>query len=619
MFIDEGMDHDSNTITISTEDDIYIDDIPAVDIQNENHDILFEIKNWALTENVTAKAVKSLLLIMRKYFKHLPADPRTLLSTPRSTCLRVVEPGVYYHFGLKNCIINFLKSNSSFNNLSSIDIIFNTDGLPLSKSSSSQLWPILGSVIGFKEVFVIGLYHSFSGKPKDVNTYFHDFLQESKLLVEEGLIFNSKNYTCRIKMFVADSPAKAFALCIKHHSGYSSCTKCYSEGEYVNHRICFPDVGSVLRTDTSFIEKHDDNYHRGETPLVNIPHFGHVTNVPLDYMHLVCLGVVKKLINLWFEGPLNVRIRSSVEKEISFKINEIRSYIPIEFQRKPRPLNEYKHWKAVEFRTFLLYIGPIVLKNKISMDTYQHFLTLHVAITILCSRELTEEHLLYAKNLLEHFVITFKIIYGVHNLSHNVHGLIHLAKDCEMYGSLDAFSAFRFENHMQQLLKLIRTYNYPIQQVVRRLSEIANKLTPELEKEMDIIMWSQHKNGPVLSSCHPPQFKKIKINGLTFTANNSKDWCCRTSCDSFVLIENIAYQSKQLVIIGKQFLVKFELYKYPCKSSYLNIYKLRNLSAELKIWKVETIVNKYFLYKVENGTFAAFPMIHSEIGEKQNI
>jgi len=40
---------------------------------------------------------------------------------------------------------------------------------------------------------------------------------------------------------------------------------------------------------------------------------------------------------------------------------------------------------------------------------------------------------------------------------------------------------------------------------------------------MDVIMWSQHKNGPMLSSCHPPQFKKIKINGLTFTANNSKD------------------------------------------------------------------------------------------------
>jgi len=44
MFIDKGMDHDSKTITISTEHNIYIDDIPAVDIQNENFDILSEIK-----------------------------------------------------------------------------------------------------------------------------------------------------------------------------------------------------------------------------------------------------------------------------------------------------------------------------------------------------------------------------------------------------------------------------------------------------------------------------------------------------------------------------------------------------------------------------------------------
>lgn len=48
-----------------------------------------------------------------------------------------------------------------------------------------------------------------------------------------------------------------------------------------------------------------------------------------------------------------------------------------------------------------------------------------------------------------------------------------------------------------------------------------------------------------------------------------------------------------------------------------NIYKLRNLSVELRIWKVETIANKYFLYKVENGTYSAFPMIHSKVSEKK--
>lgn len=92
-------------------------------------------------------------------------------------------------------------------------------------------------------------------------------------------------------------------------------------------------------------------------------HTGPVTNIPQDYMHLVCLEVVKKLIHLWFNGSLNVRIRSSIGKEISSKINYVKQFFPFEFQRKPRPLNEYKFWKAVDFRIFLLYIGPSVFRN----------------------------------------------------------------------------------------------------------------------------------------------------------------------------------------------------------------------------------------------------------------
>lgn len=577
---------------------------------------MLEIKDWALSEYVPAKTLKSLLLILRKYFKHLPADPRTLLSTPKSTSLRVVEPGVYYHYGLKNNLIDFLNTNLNYNQ-SNIDVVFNIDGLPLSKSSGSQLWPILGSVMGFKEVFVIGLYHSFFSKPENVNVYLHDFVQESQLLVEDGFMFKSKNYSCSIKMFVADTPAKAFTLCIKHHSGYSSCTKCCTEGEYVERRVCFPDMDSLSRTDASFAEMTDYDYHHGITPLLNIPGFGPVTNVPIDYMHLVCLGVVKKLINLWFHGPMNVRLRSSQEKEISVNIDKIKLYVPIEFQRKPRSLNEYKFWKAVEFRSFLLYIGPVVLKNKIPIDVYNNFLTLHVAIKILCGNGLTEELILYAEQLLKHFVIIFKEIYGVHNLSHNVHGLIHLANDCKMFGPLDNFSAFRFENCMQQLLKLIRKHNYPIQQVVRRLAERNSTiLSKNISSTADVVLCTQHNNGPLPLSCHSPQYERITFNGLTLIANNLKNGCCLTQNGSFVIIKNFAYQSKNLCFVGNQFLVRTELYDYPCKSSHFNIYELNDLSTELEVWDIKSIKNKIFLYKSPNGNFAAFPIHHNEFSEK---
>jgi len=46
---------------------------------------------------------------------------------------------------------------------------------------------------------------------------------------------------------------------------------------------------------------------------------------PLDYMHLVCLGVTKKLISLWLNtGLTNVRLPSWKIKNITFLLNKIK-------------------------------------------------------------------------------------------------------------------------------------------------------------------------------------------------------------------------------------------------------------------------------------------------------
>lgn len=37
--------------------------------------------------------------------------------------------------------------------------------------------------------------------------------------------------------------------------------------------------------------------------------------------------------------------------------------ITFDFVRKIRGFNDLNWWKATEFRTFLLYLGPVVLKN----------------------------------------------------------------------------------------------------------------------------------------------------------------------------------------------------------------------------------------------------------------
>lgn len=49
---------------------------------------------------------------------------------------------------------------------------------------------------------------------------------------------------------------------------------------------------------------------------------------------------------------------------------------------------EIEMWKATEFRLFLLYTRPLVLKDVIPTRYYEHFLKLTVATRILCSPKL---------------------------------------------------------------------------------------------------------------------------------------------------------------------------------------------------------------------------------------
>lgn len=162
-------------------------------------------------------------------------------------------------------------------------------------------------------------------------------------------------------------------MCVKRHSGYSSCTKCTAEGEYIKNRICFPQIDAPLRSDDDFIQKIDNNYHKPDTTcsLLNIPYFKPITNVPLDYMHLICLGIMRKLLNLWLHGGVQYRLQHRAVDEISTRlITHCKPSIPIKFARKPRRLDCLKLWKATEYRLILLYTDPLAFKSVLNKNIY---------------------------------------------------------------------------------------------------------------------------------------------------------------------------------------------------------------------------------------------------------
>jgi len=186
------------------------------------------LTNWAIYSNITHNSFNALLNVLRKHtcFKKLPKDCRTLLKVKSNEAINVrdIEPsGIYYHFGLENGIKQY---TNILNSCEDIKIVVGIDGLPIVKSSLSQLRPILGYVRPFNNnVFIIGIYHGYE-KPKDSNNFLNDFVIEAKTIVNQGIVMNGKFKNVSIDAICCDAPAKAFVLKIKGHSGFFSCTRC---------------------------------------------------------------------------------------------------------------------------------------------------------------------------------------------------------------------------------------------------------------------------------------------------------------------------------------------------------------------------------------------------------
>lgn len=68
-----------------------------------------------------------------------------------------MKPGNYYHFGLRKGIIKYSLVLPLSDH---IKIAVGVDVLPISKSSSGQLWPILAYIMPYRSyVFPIGIYY----------------------------------------------------------------------------------------------------------------------------------------------------------------------------------------------------------------------------------------------------------------------------------------------------------------------------------------------------------------------------------------------------------------------------------------------------------------------------
>lgn len=228
-------------------------------------------------------------------------------------------------------------------------------------------------------------------------------------------------------------------------------------------------------------------------------------------------------------------------------------------------------------------------------------------MTILLSSAISEKLLNYANVLLSYFVKDFEDIYGQHMVSHNIHGLIHVAKDYKRYGQLDLCSCFVFENYMKTLKQMLRKHEKPLEQVIKRYQEKnENEIIDVInnKKQYATVLNYEHCNGPMINNtCGPQYLKFILHNKININTRTSSDIFILTTSKEVVHIKNIAHCSvtKKVVVIGYTFKNKQLFYDKPIKSSKLDIFTVHNLSKDLKYWKTKEIKKRWFYLLLERN------------------
>ncbi len=588
--------------------------------QNKSVDFASQIKLWAIKNQISHKTINELLIIFRNHPNgdfggHIfPKSARAFLGTMRNVHTKAIFPGEYCHLGVER-VLDFFFILHELPVPDKVEIAVNIDGLPLSKSSGSQVYPILGLILGLKKnimnVVLLGIYHGYQ-KPSDPNLFLEDFVNECVKLSNDGIKIRGTVVSFQVKFLLFDAPAKSFLLGIKGHSGYSSCTKCTQEGSYIKDRVCFPSTNFTKRTNETFRNHLDENHNIRHTILQNIEYLDMVNDIPLDYMHLVLLGVMKKLVvTTWIFGKPPHRLPGRSITSMDLLIKKISIYIPSDFPRKPRTVLESKRWKANEFRLFLLYTGIIIMKPFLPDEKYTHFLSLFVSMTILVSPSLCGLYD-YAEKLLIYFVKETKRIYGPHFMSHNFHNLLHIVDCANRFGPLDSFSNFSSENFLQILKRLVRKGEKPLEQIVKRISEgsFTSNLGPK-NTETNIVLKCEKYVSPQLSS---PQFLKLISGNMLLNAAHKRDNCCKLKNGdiSLVLGFSAGLNKESICALVRKFEIVQDFFDRPCKSSLVDTYFVQKLSNACQVINTTDITYKCVRIPWKTG-FVVMPLLHTTV------
>jgi hypothetical protein len=336
------------------------------------------------------------------------------------------------------------------------------------------------------------------------------------------------------------------------HNASHGCTKCAQIGRKINNVVTFSTKLGTPMSDNDFTNRtyplhHKVRYRNTKSELENSG-IKMISQFAIDPMHLLDLGVCRKILNNLLEGKTkNFKLNSESKVLLSNRLISLAPFLPMEFARKPRSLAEIKLWKAVEYRQFILYLGITFLDEFIPHEYFCHYIQFFSAYRLLLYRKSYSSNLENIQSLIEDFVEIFPELYGENSVTYNVHTMLHLTQCVQELGYLQDISAYKFENFMQTIKKSIRKNSQILPQLDRRFNSL-NML--EQEPQLGFIY---NKRQQIVS---------YKTANFTLTLKDADNVCCIYPCIP-IRVTKFEKINNEKFVIGRRFLNVRDFFSRP--------------------------------------------------------
>ena len=304
------------------------------------------------------------------------------------------------------------------------------------------------------------------------------FKVDEQLQIKSVLDEINDNGLC-IYCAVFDKLKRTVAKCSLSHSAYFGCEYCECPAKLYSH----PDATKTkkhlvwpyetrkgkLRTVNSVIDiahrtienggpldRHEAKGIVGKSHFLSQPNFHFFRDMPCEYMHLMCLGSVKRLFTLTFKvGENRDRItkrKLSDPSLYNFYISQIQ--VIREFSRRCRNL-DVSVFKAQEYRNAVLFFFPIIIKciepdytNEIKVWYYIVYMIRSCVIPNDEFRNLSDSKINYA---CENFYRLYEKVFGKTNCTYSIHVMSSHLLLIRGSQPLTFKSAFKFESFFSEM------------------------------------------------------------------------------------------------------------------------------------------------------------------------